>query len=92
MPLVRRLISASAGTVTSSRRWVWLSINPGSKVALPRSIIVTPAGAFACTFDGAPTSLIFPFSIRTATGEATLPVRGSTRWPAFTRTATVFVF
>ena len=43
--------------------------------ALSRSIIVT--------FAGAPTSLILPFSIRTAAGESTFPERGSSNRPAF---------
>src|SRR6476659_5794963 len=38
----------------------------------------------ACTFAGAPTSLILPFSISTAAGESTLPVRGSSKRPALT--------
>src|SRR4029077_10184232 len=48
-------------------------------------MILMPAGALACTCEGGPTSLILPFSISTAAGESTFPVRGSSRRPAFTR-------
>src|SRR6266404_7379707 len=48
-------------------------------------MVLTPDGAFACTREGWPTSLILPFSIKTAAGEITFPVLGSSRWPAFTR-------
>src|SRR5262249_12732850 len=51
-----------------------------SSVALPRSTTFVPEGA--CTFAGEPTSLILMSSIRTAAGESTLPVRGSTKRPA----------
>src|SRR6185437_12874017 len=46
-------------------------------------MIFAPAGG--CTFAGVPTSLILSFSISTAAGEITLPVRGSSRWAASTR-------
>src|ERR1700730_4027449 len=84
LPLRWRAISASGGTITSRSKCVWLSIKPGSKVACPRSMVLTPS-ACACTCVGEPTSLILPFSIRTAAGESTFPVLGSSRWPAFTR-------
>src|SRR6202165_701952 len=48
-------------------------------------MVLTPAGASACTRAGEPTSLIFPFSISTAAGESTFPVWGSSSRPAFTR-------
>src|ERR1700730_12231260 len=84
-PLYRRPISASAGTVTSRSRCVWGSISPGNKIALPKSMVLTPVGVSACTRESVPTSLILSFSISTAAGESTFPVRGSRRWPAFTR-------
>jgi hypothetical protein len=43
----------------SRNKCVWPSIKPGSNMALPRSMILTPAGAAACTCEGGPTTLIF---------------------------------
>jgi hypothetical protein len=53
---------------------------------VPRSIVLVPAGAFACTWEGGPTSLILSPSVSTAAGERTLPVFGSRSRPAFIRT------
>ena len=64
-----------AGTTMSINKCVWPSIKPGSNVALPRSMILTPAGAAACTCEGEPTSLILPSSISTAAGARIFPVR-----------------
>src|SRR5207248_4911424 len=52
---------------------------------LPRSMILASAGACVCMCAGGPTSLILPPSIRTAAGESTFPVRGSSRRLALTR-------
>ena len=67
----------------SRNRCVWLSIRPGSNVASPRSTVLVPGGALIC--EALPTCLILSPSISTAAGEITLPVRGSSSRPAFTR-------
>src|SRR5882762_4758914 len=54
-------------------------------------MVLTP-GACACTSVGEPTCLILPFSMSTAAGESTCPVRGSSIRPALTRVWTVGVW
>src|SRR5437762_12093046 len=55
-------------------------------VAPPRSIVCVDTGAFACTREGGPTSLILPSSMSTAAGESTLLECGSSRCAALMRT------
>ena len=62
---------------------MWPSINPGSNVAAPRSMIFAPAGTPIC--EDIPTCLILSPSIRTAAGASTCPLRGSSSRPALTR-------
>jgi hypothetical protein len=67
----------------SRNKCVWLSIKPGNKVALPKSILFALAGAL--TSEGDPTCLILLPSISTAAGLNMFPLRGSSSRAAFTR-------
>lgn len=63
-------------------RWVWRSINPGSKVAVPRSISAAPGGMGRLV----PTAAILSPSIRTIAGAIDAPPR-----PSISRAARITV-